>query len=91
MKLGIPIAGKEKHTNPHTLTLPKTLITITQSPIIQQQKKDIAIRTKEENEINGIVIHKKVTIDNSLTIPPVYMRLENRVKTDKIGANVSLL
>ena len=41
MRIIIPMAGKGKRMRPHTLTVPKTLITLAGKPIVQRLVEDI--------------------------------------------------
>jgi glucose-1-phosphate thymidylyltransferase len=56
MKIIIPMAGMGKRMRPHTLTIPKPLISIAGKPIIQRLVEDIVKSCQEKVEEIGFII-----------------------------------
>ena len=56
MKIIIPMAGMGKRMRPHTLTIPKPLISIAGKPIVQRLVEDIAASCRERVEEVSFII-----------------------------------
>ncbi len=67
MKIIIPMAGKGKRMRPHTLTIPKPLISIAGKPIVQRLVEDISAVIKEDiSEIAFVIGDFGEKVENEL-------------------------
>jgi glucose-1-phosphate thymidylyltransferase len=67
MKIVIPMAGMGKRMRPHTLTIPKPLISIAGKPIVQRLVEDIVKACDEKvDEIGFVIGNFGIEVENQL-------------------------